>query len=152
MSNVSPFCNAMFSARCLRSSPAASGGSARYAVCMKHPVASVRVGSYGRALVCSREQSLPLADRPAWKVGAVNSVAVARVWRWLCGSLALRKRSAGLRFGAGTGFARAVAAGELRSPAVKRRGAPGLAAKASAALWANQSFKRTSHGVPWSAA
>jgi hypothetical protein len=110
-------------------------------------VASVLVGSFGRALIGSREQPLFAQHFSVRNGGAFKAVAVARVGQRLCRSLALRVRSAGLRAGSGAGFARAASGGALRSPAVKLRGAPGLAAKASATLWANPSFKRTPDGA-----
>ena len=126
---------------CLRSRSIASAGSARWLVRVGHPVASVLVGSCGRALICSREQPLCAQRSPARNGGAFKAVAVARVGRQLCRSLALRVRGAGPQFGSGAG------GGVLRSPAVKVHGAPGLAAKASATLWANPSFKRTPDGA-----
>jgi hypothetical protein len=127
---------------CLRSSLLASAGSARWLVRVKHPVASVPVGSRGRTLICSREQPLSAQRSPVRDGGAFKAVAVARVWLRPCSSLALRTRSAGPQVGSGAGSARAAGTGALRSPAVKWHGAPGLEAKASATLWANRSFER----------
>jgi hypothetical protein len=121
---------------CLRSRSIASAGSARWLVRVKHPVASVPVGSWVRALIGSREQPLFAQHVSVPNGGAFKAVAVARIGRQLCRSLALRVRSAGPQFGSGAG------GGALRSPAVKLLGAPGLEAKASATLWANRSFER----------
>jgi hypothetical protein len=126
---------------CLRSRFAASAGSARWLVRMRHPVASAPVGSVGRALIGSREQPLFAQRVSVRNGGAFKAVAVARIGRQLCRSLALRVRSAGPQSGSGAG------GGALRSPAVKLRGAPGLAVEASATLWANPSFKRTPDGA-----
>ena len=122
---------------CLRSRSIASAGSARWLVRVKHPVASAPAGSCGRALIGSREQPLSSQRVSVRKGGAFKAVAVARTWRRHGSSLALRRRSAGLQVVAG------VKVGALRNPAVKLQGAPGLAAKASATLWANHSVKRT---------
>jgi hypothetical protein len=126
---------------CLRSRSIASAGSARWLVRVHHPVASAPGGSVGRALSCSREQPLFAQRVSVRNVGAFQAVAVARTWRRHGSSLALRRRSAGLQVVAG------IKVGALRSPAVKLLGAPGLAAKASATLWANPSFKRTPDGA-----
>jgi hypothetical protein len=104
-------------------------------------VASVLVGSVGRALVGSREQPLCAQRVSVRNGGAFKAVAVARTWRRHGSSLALRTRSAGPQVVAGGKV------GVLRSPAVKLHRAPGLAVEASATLWANQSFKRTPDGA-----
>jgi hypothetical protein len=117
---------------CLRPRFAASAGSTRWLVRVKHPVASAPAGSRGRALIGSREQPLFAQRCPARNGGAFKAVAVARIGQQLCRSLALRVRSAGPQFGSGAG------GGALRSPAAKLHRAPGLPVEASATLWANE--------------
>ena len=130
---------------CLRSPPSLRRCAAREVPRAVHRVAYVPV-AHSRALGASRERPLVAAFRSARGVGLAREVAVARVWlRSFC-SLALRSTAEPGSGRAGTGFARAGAAGSLRNLASLSMRAQSLEAKASATLCPNPAVERTANG------